>query len=452
MNLMSRIRSFFRLTTARIIIFGFLLVILFGAVLLTLPISSQSGDFTPFSDAFFTATSATCVTGLVVHDTATYWSYFGQAVILCLIQIGGMGVVTIAVTLTRISGKKIGLRQRNTMQESVSAMQLGGIVRYTSFIAKGIMFFEIAGALLLMPVMIHDFGIGKGIWYSFFHSISAFCNAGFDLMGVKEQYSSLTGYASSYYVNFVIMALIVIGGIGFLTWDDIRKNKFRFNRYRMQTKTILTVSGLLIIVPAIFFFFSDFSGDRFADFSVGERITASLFQSVTTRTAGFNTVDLTQLREGSVLIMIVMMAIGGSPGSTAGGMKTTTAAVIIAAAISVFRRRPDPQLFRRRTENSALNYAISIFILYFVLIIFGGIFISNYESLPLLSTLFESASAVGTVGLTLGITTQLHLASRCVIMFLMFAGRVGGLTLVFAAFSDKKVNVSKLPQEKISVG
>ena len=292
-------------TSFQVIILGFFSVILLGSLLLMLPISTRDGHGASFADGLFTATSAVCVTGLIVRDTATYWSEFGQAVILTLIQIGGMGVVTIAVAIAVASGRKIGLMQRSTMQEAISAHQVGGIVRLTKFILKTSISIELLGALLLAPVFCKDFGIFKGLWYSVFHSISAFCNAGFDLIGIREPFSSLTSYASNPIVNFTIMALIITGGLGFVTWADIRKNKFHFRKYNMQSKVILTVTAGLLIFPAIYFFFCEFS-----NLPIGERILSSLFQSVTPRTAGFNTVDLTLLTETGLMIMIILMLIG----------------------------------------------------------------------------------------------------------------------------------------------
>lgn len=435
-----------RLSTAQIIICAFAAVILFGTLLLMLPISSASGKFTPFSDAIFTSTSAVCVTGLVVHDTATYWSVFGQSVILLLIQIGGMGVVTVAVAIAAFSGKKIGLSLRSLMQDSISAPKVGGIIRLTGFILKAVLIFELCGALLLMPVFCGEFGL-KGIWLSVFHSISAFCNAGFDLMGEVGEYSSLTSLSANPLLNTVIMLLIVIGGIGFLTWEDIVKHRHHFSKYRLQSRVVLFVSALLIILPALYFFFLEFSG-----YTLGERIAASMFTSVTTRTAGFNTVDFNTLTAGGRAIMIVLMLIGGSPGSTAGGMKTTTVAVLFSSALAVFRRKDSVKCFNRRLEDSAIKNAAAILLLYVTLFVGSAIIISTVEGLPLEKCLFETASAIGTVGLSLGITPTLGLISRALLIMLMFFGRVGGLTLIFAAVSTSKPNVSKLPQEKITVG
>lgn len=434
-------------TSFQVIILGFFSVILLGSLLLMLPISTRDGHGASFADGLFTATSAVCVTGLIVRDTATYWSEFGQAVILTLIQIGGMGVVTIAVAIAVASGRKIGLMQRSTMQEAISAHQVGGIVRLTKFILKTSISIELLGALLLAPVFCKDFGIFKGLWYSVFHSISAFCNAGFDLIGIREPFSSLTSYASNPIVNFTIMALIITGGLGFVTWADIRKNKFHFRKYNMQSKVILTVTAGLLIFPAIYFFFCEFS-----NLPIGERILSSLFQSVTPRTAGFNTVDLTLLTETGLMIMIILMLIGGSPGSTAGGMKTTTVAVLFSSALAVFRKQDSAHFFSRRIPDNAVKNAATILMMYLTLFLGGGMVISYIEKVPLMSALFETSSAIGTVGLSLGLTPSLGMISKAILILLMFFGRVGGLTLIFAALSERNTFGSRYPQEKITVG
>ena len=435
-----------KITSSQIILYGFALVILIGAVVLMLPVSSKAGTVTPFLDCLFTSTSAVCVTGLVVHDTATHWSVFGQAVILLLIQIGGIGVVTVAAAITMVSGKKISLMQRSTMQDAVSAHHVGGIVRFTGFILRGIFLFELLGAFALMTAFIPEYG-RKGIWLAVFHSISAFCNAGFDLMGTASPYSSLTAYVADPVVNITIMLLIIIGGIGFLTWQDIRQNGIHIRRYRMQSKVILSVTGILIFLPALYFFFFEFSS-----LSPSQRFWGSLFQAVTPRTAGFNTLDLTVLSETGQMITCLLMLIGGSPGSTAGGMKTTTFAVLTACAAAVFRKRENGQFFGRRVSDDTVKNAVTVFLLYITLFLAGGMIISRTESLPLVVGLFESASAVGTVGLTLGITPALGRVSRLVLIFLMFFGRVGGLTLIFATLPATKNTLSRLPLEKITVG
>lgn len=435
------------LTTFQIIILGFASVIFFGAFLLMLPVSSQKGHVTPFMEALFTSVSAVCVTGLVVQDTASYWSMFGQSVILLLIQIGGMGVVTVGALIAMISGKKISLMQRSTMQEAIAVPKVGGIVRLTGFIIKAVLIFELLGTFAMMPVFCKNFGI-KGIWMAIFHSVSAFCNAGFDLLGTTEaSFVSLTSYAGNPVINITIMLLIIIGGIGFLTWDDIRINKIHFMHYRMQTKVIIVSTVILLIFPALYFYFREFPS-----LPVGERILSAIFQSVAPRTAGFNTVDLAQVTGAGQCIIILLMLIGGSPGSTAGGMKTTTAAVLLANAIAVFRRKEDVQFFGRRVEGKVIKNAATILMMYLVLFIGGGLLISIAEDMPLGSCLFETASAIGTVGLTLGVTPSLGTISRVILMVLMFFGRVGGLTLIYAAFSETSRNFSKLPQENITVG
>lgn len=436
-----------RLSSSQIIILGFAGAILFGSILLTLPFSTRDGHGALFSDALFTATSAVCVTGLVVQDTATYWSTFGQAVIIALIQIGGMGVVTVAIAISSFSGKQISLKQRSTMQEAISAHKVGGIVRLTGFIIKMTIIFELLGAVIMAPTFCKEFGVLKGIWYAVFHSISAFCNAGFDLMGTKTPYSSLTYFVDNPVINFVIMSLIIIGGIGFMTWDDIKVNKHHVRKYRMQSKVILITTVLLISLPALYFFLFEF-GDK----PMGERIWSSLFQSVTPRTAGFNTVDLTQISETGTAITIMLMLIGGSPGSTAGGMKTTTLAVLFSTAISVFRRREHTHFFGRRVNDDTIRNAATILMMYVILFLTGGFLISHIESLPLLTCLYETASAIGTVGLTLGITPNLGIASQIILIVLMYIGRVGGLTLIFSALSGNQGNTAQLPQEKITVG
>ena len=433
-------------SSSQIIIFGFAGAIILGTILLMLPISSASGNMTPFSDALFTSTSAVCVTGLVVHDTATHWSMFGQFIILLLIQVGGLGIVTLSVSMAMLAGRKIGLMQRSTLQDAISAPKVGGIVKLTGFILKTTFLIEFVGAILLATVFCREFGV-KGIWLGIFHSVSAFCNAGFDLMGTKAPFSSLTSYSAQPLINAVIMLLIVIGGIGFLVWEDVKTNKHHIKKYRMQTKVVLSATLFLIMLPSIYFYYAEFN-----ELPLNERILNSMFQSVTPRTAGFNTADLTKISGIGQAITIILMLIGGSPGSTAGGMKTTTAAVLIFSAISVFRKKDDVECFGRRIADSTLKNAAAILLMYLLLFLTGGLIISGIENLPLAECLFESASAIGTVGLTLGITPTLGTVSRIVLIGLMFFGRVGGLTLIFAALSNKQHNISKKPQERITVG
>ncbi len=443
---MSRIRR--RITSSQMIILGFLLVILLGSLLLQLPAATKSGQGAGFSQALFTATSAVCVTGLVVQDTGTYWSAFGQAVILILIQVGGMGVITVAAALFMTSGREISLKQRSTIQEAISAHQLGGIVRLTGFIVRMSLAIECLGALAMMPVFTAQFGIRKGIWYAVFHSVSAFCNAGFDLMGTKSApFSSLTSFAASPVINGTVMTLIVIGGIGFMTWEDIRTNKWHVRHFRMQTKVILVTTFVLILLPALYFYVAEFGELEFR-----ERIWKSLFQAVTPRTAGFNTADQAQMSELGQTITIVLMLIGGSPGSTAGGMKTTTFAVMVSTAVAVFARKEQTQFFGRRIGEEVVRNAMTVLTMYLVLFMSGGLIISGIEQLPILSCLFETASAIGTVGLSLGITPTLSGTSRAILIALMYIGRVGGLTLVFSAVTKTRGAEIRLPKEPMTVG
>ncbi len=436
-----------RLTSAQNIMLGFAAVILIGATLLMLPISSREGIVTPFLDCLFTAASATCVTGLIVYDTASHWTLFGQIVILLMIQVGGMGVVTIAVMLSRAAGRRISLMQRSTMQDAVSAPQMGGIVQFAGFIFRGILVVELLGAALMAPVFVGDFGWAQGLWMSLFHAISAFCNAGFDLLSRDAPFSSLTAYAANPVINLTVMALIIVGGLGFLTWTDLRENGWRFRRYRMQSKVILCTTAGLILFPALYFFFFEFQS-----LPMAERFWGSLFQAVTPRTAGFNTIDQGLLTESGVTVTSLLMMVGGSPGSTAGGMKTTTVAVLFACAGAVIRRRENGRFFGRRIADDTVKNAIAVLLLYVTLWMAGGMAISYIEDFPLVATLYESASAVGTVGLTLGMTPKLGAASKIILMGQMFFGRVGGLTLIFATLPATKHTLARLPMEKINVG
>lgn len=435
------------MTGPQIILLGFLIMVLVGALLLMMPFSSKNREFTPFIDALFTSVSAGCVTGLIVQDTQTSWSLFGQIVILALIQIGGMGIITMTTFFMMFTGKKIDLRARAAMQEAVSAPNIGGIARLTGFIVKGTLLFEGLGALCVMPVFIRDFGVAKGIWYSIFMSISAFCNAGFDLMGSVGECSSLTYYADNPVINIVFMILILTGGLGFLTWNDIRTYKFKFIRYSTQSKIILLSELVLILVPSLYFFFFELSGEP-----MQARLLMSLFSAVSPRTAGFNTVDYNTFSGGGIAITIILMLIGGAPGSTAGGMKITTLAILWAVMVSVFRREKAPAMFKRRITSDVVYSAVAVFLLDMHLFILGSISISLIEKIPLMETLFECASAVATVGLTMGITSSLHAASKLILIFIMYSGRVGGLTLVFAATGRTNAIYDKYPTDHVAVG
>ena len=441
-----------RITPAQIIILGFLSLITVGTVLLMLPFSTNGPGGAPFLDALFTATSATCVTGLVVRDTALYWSTFGQAVILLLIQIGGMGVVTMAVAIFIFAGKRISLKQRWVMQESISAPQVGGIVRQTRFILKTAAAMEAAGAALLALRFCPSMG-WKGLWYAVFHSVSAFCNAGFDLMGTDSgPCSSMTAYTADALVNLALILLIALGGIGFMTWQDFREHKWHVRAMRLQTKVVLSTTAILLAGGFLYFYFYEFQQPQWLELGVGERFWAALFQTVTPRTAGFNTVELSKMTQPSQLVTVFLMLVGGSPGSTAGGFKTTTLAVLLLTTAAVFRRRDTAHCFGRRLQEEAVHSATALLVIYLLLAMTGGILICCIDGIPLMGALFESASAVATVGLSLGYTGGLSAASRLILIFLMYFGRVGGLTVIYAVTTKGTGKVSQFPQERLTVG
>ena len=441
-----------RLSSSQIIILGFAAAILLGCLLLMLPFATVDGQGAPFSDALFTATSAVCVTGLVVHDTATYWSLFGKLVLITLIQIGGMGVITIAVALYSISGKRVSLKQRSTMVESISGQRLEGIVGLTGFIVKMTLVFELLGALLLSPVFIRRFGPVRGICYSLFHSISAFCNAGFDLMGESGPFSSLTGYAADPLVIATAALLIIVGGVGFLTWSDICEHRTRFKEYRLQSKLVFVTTLALLLGGFLYFALYEFRLPQWQAMSPGEKLQAAAFQAVTPRTAGFNTVDLSRLSAPSQLLTILLMLVGGSPGSTAGGFKTTTLAVLLLSVGAVFRRRDSAQCFGRRLPDDSLRSASAIFMLYLMLFLSGGMLICCIDGISLMDAMFESASAIATVGLSVTGTAGLSALSRAILIFLMYFGRVGGLTMIYAVNTNGNGSMSQYPQERVTVG
>ena len=351
------------LSPVQVITLSFAAVTFVGAVLLMLPISSRSGEVIPFIDALFTSTSASCVTGLSVGDTYSMWSPFGQAVIICLIQIGGIGIITLVMYFLSALHAKIGMRSVFALQESIGAESSAGLLKMTRFIAFGVLLQEFVGAVLLMPVFIPEFGIARGIFYSFFHSISAFCNAGFDLMGYSGG-SSLSSYSGNVYFNIVITLLIILGGLGFFVWLDLLKHKFKFSKLSLHTKIVVCMSAVLLLGGAIFFFILFYNSEAAISMPLGEKILASWFQSVSARTAGFYTVDLSKIGGAAQMLMISLMIVGGASGSTAGGMKVTTVAVILLFVRSIFRGSDDIEAFGRRIEKNVLRTAIAVFVLY----------------------------------------------------------------------------------------
>lgn len=437
----------------KIILYGYLGIILLGTLILLLPVSSRPGVTTSFTDSLFTATSATCVTGLVRFDTFTHWSLFGQTVILILIQIGGLGFMSIALMILMLAGKKISLSQRSLMQDSISAPELGGIVRLVRFILVGTFIIEGIGALLLSFYYIPNFGLASGIYMSVFHSISAFCNGGFDLMGgVSGECSSMTSLESNAYINIVLMILIILGGLGFFVWQDLVSKKFRISKFSLQTKVVLCMSFVLVFGGALVLLLLEYNSPLYEGYSLSTKLLSCFFQSVSARTAGMNTCDMTKMSEPGLAVMIFLMLIGGSTGSTAGGLKTTTLFVLLASVHCTFKRRKNIEIFGRRLDENLTKTASCIFVSYLSIILISTIIISAIEGLPLLTVLFECTSALATVGISLGITGGLGMVSKIIIIILMICGRVGSVTILLAFSPDKSDTTSRLPMEKLQIG
>lgn len=393
--------------------------------------------------SFFIATSATCVTGLIRVDTYSHWSWFGQFIIILLIQIGGIGFMTFCIYALTLAKKKIGIISRSIMQNSISSPHVGGIVKMTKFIILATFFIEALGAFFLSFIFCPKLGLVKGLWFSIFHSISAFCNAGFDLMGNFEPYSSLVSFQDNWYLNMIIMLLIIIGGLGFLVWKDIIDNRGHFSKMRLHTKIVITTTIILIFGGALFIYFCE-QGNA--------TILSSLFQSVTARTAGFNTVDLSKIRETTQLIIIILMFVGGSSGSTAGGIKTTTIAVMLVNIISMFKQKKGVEVFKRRISDEIVKMASCVLMAYLVLTLIVSLIICQLENISYITVLFECVSAIATVGLTIGITSQLGVISQCLLALLMLFGRVGSITFLLAFASNRVTPLAKAPAEKIQIG
>lgn len=440
-----------RFSNIQIIALGFFLIAVSGTILLMLPVSSSDGAWTSPLTALFTSVSASCVTGLVLVDTATHWSFFGQLVILILIQLGGLGFMSVATFFLSFTRKRIDLRKRSIMAESINTAHIAGLKRITRKIIIGTAIFEGIGAVLLSFQFIEDFGFIKGIWYSVFHSVSAFCNAGFDLMGVNEKFCSLVDYSDNILVNTVLIILITVGGIGFLVWDDLLKNKFNFRKYQLHTKLVLTVSVVLTFGGALFFLLFE-NDNALSGMTPLEKILGSLFSSVTCRTAGFNTVDFSTLSTASILMMCSLMFVGGSSGSTAGGVKTTTVAVIFCNLVASLRGVARPRIFGRTFEDDVHKKAVTVCTFNFLLIATGVLIISTLQDFPLKDILFEVFSAMGTVGMTTGITRELSVIPKIIIILLMYAGRVGSISFALALLEKRAQPAVQYPKEAITVG
>ncbi|MCD8362449.1 MAG: TrkH family potassium uptake protein [Lachnospiraceae bacterium] len=440
-----------RLSRTMMIMLGFLGIILAGALLLMLPFASRTGEETSFLGALFTSVSATCVTGLVVYDTWTHWTLFGQLVLLVQIQIGGLGFITIGSFAMMALGRRIGLKGRELIHESLNTLQLRGTVKLVRRIIIGTLCFEGIGAALLALRFAPEFGLLRGIYYGIFHAVSAFCNAGFDLMGCQEAYSSFTAYAGDPFVVFVLSALIIIGGIGFLVWEDLLLNRWHWRRYRLQTKIVLTATAALLVGGTLLFLLTERNG-LFADMGAGARFLAAFFAAVTPRTAGFNTIDLSAMSSAGKVLTMLLMFVGGSPGSTAGGIKTTTLVVVLLHIRAYLLRERDCAVFRRRLEEDDVKRASVVIFINFSLALFAVMVLLTGQDLPLADVLLEAFSAIGTVGMSTGLTRELNALSRITIMILMFLGRVGSLSFAMSFTERRHTGEIRYPEEDIVVG
>ena len=451
MNGLIERRPHTRLNQVQFIALGFFLIIMLGTFMLMLPISSRSGEWTSFMDALFTATSTTCVTGLIVVDTFTHWSLFGQLVIITLIQIGGLGFLTIAVGFAMVFRRRIGLRQRDLLKESVNAMEIGGIVTLTKKIIAGTIIIEGIGAVILTIRFMPEHGILEGIYYGVFHSISAFCNAGFDLMGYQTPYNSLCAYVNDPVVNLTVSALIILGGLGFVVWDELSVKKFHWKQYTLHTKLVLSCTIFLLIAGTVLMLLFEYN-NTVAEMNLGEKILASFFGSVTARTAGFNTVDTAALDSSSKLLTMILMFIGGSPGSTAGGAKTTTVMIMFIYIVSSLKNESGSNVFHRRINSEIIKKAAMVIGLNLGLALCSGMIILATSDLPMEDVLFETISAISTVGMTTGITRDLNTIGRVLIAFLMYCGRIGSMTFALSLMKKENGQLLKMPEEKISIG
>lgn len=448
---MLKIRFRLKRTYTGLIALSFLGVILTGALLLCLPVSSRTHDWTAFVDALFTATTSTCVTGLVVFDTYTYWSVFGQIVILCLIQIGGLGLMTLVSMFFIFMRRRVSMHERRLLMQSAGSNQLNGVMTMVKHILIGTAVLEGTGTVLLAIRFCPQFGFWRGLYNALFHAVSAFCNAGIDLMGKLGPYSSLTSYRNDPLVCVTVMCLIVIGGIGFIAWEDIARHKFHISNYALHTKIVLTVTAVLIFGGAALFYGFE-NHHAFADLTPGEKVLAAFFQSITPRTAGFNTVDQTTLSNSGSVLTMVLMFIGGSPGSTAGGIKTTTILIILMNAFSFSRSGGKVVLFKKRIDDDTIKQASSIMTIYLSAIMIAVAAIMALEPVQFRDVFFEVISAIGTVGLTMGITPSLCTASELILICLMYLGRIGGLSLMFIFAENRQSAELERPVEKIMVG
>lgn len=438
-------------STTRVIALGFALIIALGTVLLSFPIATRTGEVNLLT-SLFTATSATCVTGLVAADTYQNWTLFGQLVILCMIQVGGLGFMTIGVYIAVLLKRRIGLQERATLHESVNTLEIAGVVRLVKKIVQGALIIEGTGAVLLATRFIPRFGIANGIYFSIFHAISAFCNGGFDLMGINEAYSSMVSFEGDIIVNVTLCVLILIGGIGFVVWDDVIKNKWHFKKYLLHSKiVIVSTLGLTVAGTLLFLIFED--NAALAGMTPLEKFLGALFASVTPRTAGFNTTDVSALSNAGKFFTLLLMFIGGSPGSTAGGVKTTTMTALLFYAVAMLRNREDINLFGRRLTADVVKKANAVIVINLSLAVTASCAIMTFQpAIPMPDVLFEVFSAINTVGMTTGITRNLSVISKLIIAVLMYCGRLGSLSFALIFAKKPAANTVREPQEKIIVG
>lgn len=442
------------MTPPQLILLGFAAVILLGSLLLALPISTKSGQSVSYTDALFTATSATCVTGLVTLSTVATWSIFGQVIILLLIQIGGMGVITVMAGIMLLLQKRFGIKDRVLLQDSFNLNTLSGLVIFLRKVIAGTFIIESLGAVLYMTVFVPHFGV-KGIWISVFNSVSAFCNAGIDII---SDYS-LCDFAHNPVVNITTCLLIFMGGIGFIVWwdvlDAVKKQKAKwFKHLTLHSKIAISSSVFLILAGAVLIFVFEYNNPHtIKDFSLFDKIQASVFQSVTTRTAGFMTIPQQNLTNPSSYVSLLLMFIGGSPAGTAGGIKTVTFTVLIASSISAIKNRNETVLFNRSIPKLAVSKAVAVTSVSFATMFLSTVFLSIFVQADALDIIFETISATATVGLSRNLTSSLNEIGKIIIIITMYIGRVGPITLAtMLSLGKVKENIIKNPVEDISIG
>ena len=451
-DITDKINKFYKkLTFTQVLVWGYLLLVLVGAFILSFPFCSREGIHTPYFECVFITTSAFSGTGLTLYDTYTHWSFAGQVVLLIVMQIGGIGFMSMTIFMLSFTNKKIGLKSRVTMRESVGGISGSGIVKMTRFILNGTILMELAGALILCVFYVPHLGVGMGFFFALFHSVSALCTAGLDLMGYFEPGSSLITAQTDVLLNVTLIILLTIGGIGFITWHDVYEHKLHFKKYHLQSKLVILITLIFYVVGVGLGLLFEWH-DALIDNKPGDKVLIMSMLMTSGRDAGFAPLVVNALRPATILILIVFMFIGGSPGSTACGIKTTTFSVMILTIVSVFRKRKSVECFGRRIEEGTVRNACCVTTLYLVVVITGTMIISAVDGFELTPVVFETVSAISSCGLSMGITSSLSFPSQMVITFIMFFGRVGGLTFIISLTSDTAHAKSQLPEEKIMVG